>query len=206
MDVFMSVAEQIEEKNFAIIDNFLEGNLAAALLEESLRLYNEGEFIRAGIGKGLEKKRISEVRGDSIYWLDQPSSKLFENKVSIQIHGLMECLSEHFRQNLRRFEYHYALYPKGSFYDRHFDQFRSTSNRIFSFIIYLNKDWELPNGGQLRIYEGDQITDIEPIFNRLCCFRSDIVEHEVLLTQKQRISLTGWLRNDYLTANNIKVL
>ncbi|NIT56541.1 MAG: 2OG-Fe(II) oxygenase, partial [Aliifodinibius sp.] len=50
------------------------------------------------------------------------------------------------------------------------------------------------DGGELKMYgPGDDTTLIEPIAKRMVMFKSDTVEHEVLLTQTSRKSITGWL-------------
>jgi SM-20-related protein len=37
------------------------------------------------------------------------------------------------------------------------------------------------------------IKDALPIAGRLVCFRSDVIEHEVLPSKKERLSVTGWM-------------
>lgn len=51
------------------------------------------------------------------------------------------------------FESHFALYPTGSFYRRHLDQFQGASHRTVSCITYLNDDWLPEHGGALRLYQ-----------------------------------------------------
>jgi SM-20-related protein len=65
---------------------------------------------------------------------------------------------------------------------------------MISLIIYLNKDWKNGDGGELRIYpQGNNSSDIQPLFNRCILFRSDTLEHEVLTANKDRRSVTGWM-------------
>jgi len=35
--------------------------------------------------------------------------------------------------------------------------------------------------------------NVLPVAGRLVCFRSDIIEHEVLPSKKERLSITGWM-------------
>jgi SM-20-related protein len=88
---------------------------------------------------------------------------------------------------------HRTIYPIGSFYKRHLDQFKKDDKRKLSVICYLNTDWKESEGGQLRIYLPNGSTDIFPLAGRLVCFRSDLLEHEVLPATRERLSLTGWL-------------
>jgi SM-20-related protein len=92
------------------------------------------------------------------------------------------------------YEFHYALYETGSFYKRHLDQFRSNKSRAFSMIMYLNADWETKDGGELCVYHADRIQTIAPENGKCVFFRSNELEHEVLVTHKPRLSITGWLK------------
>jgi len=60
-------------------------------------------------------------------------------------------------------------------------------------LIYLNKNWQKGDGGELVIYKDEQEIIIEPLGKRLLLIKSDTIEHEVLTTNIQRYSLTGWL-------------
>jgi len=91
-------------------------------------------------------------------------------------------------------ENHFAMYPPGSFYRRHIDRFRDDDRRVVSSILYLNEQWLPQHGGALRLLLKDGPTDVDPVANRLVLFMSDQVEHEVLVTHAQRLSLTGWFR------------
>ena len=190
------IAEQLDRHAIAIVDNLLPEVVLQELLSESKVFFKEGELQPALIGRGVTEQGISEVRGDKIKWLEQ------EELTSAQAHyfqfleALREYLSNYFRIGLPWFECHLATYPAGSFYTKHFDQFKETNNRIFSVILYLNEDWKPEYGGQLRVYEKGEFVDISPLMGRLVCFRSDIVEHEVLKTTQPRFSITGWIRRD----------
>ena len=85
---------------------------------------------------------------------------------------------------------------KGCYYfSEGMDQFRTDGARKISFICYLNPNWKPNDGGELRIHQDHGYFDIEPIAGRLACFRSEIVEHEVLKSYNYRYSLTGWMLN-----------
>jgi SM-20-related protein len=89
------------------------------------------------------------------------------------------------------YEFHYTLYEKGSFYKRHIDNFQQNGTRAFSMIMYLNAE---VNGGSLRIYQDDSFQDISPNSGKSVFFKSDQLEHEVLITHLPRMSITGWLK------------
>ncbi len=92
------------------------------------------------------------------------------------------------------YEFHYARYGEGSFYKRHLDQFRNDGSRQYSMIMYLNADWQVADGGELCIYQDGLPRNISPEEGKSVFFRSSEMEHEVLLTHKARMSITGWLK------------
>ena len=95
--------------------------------------------------------------------------------------------------SLKDFEVHMTVYPIGSFYKRHLDQFKKDDHRKLSVILYLNNDWQDSHGGQLRMYFPGQTKDFLPLAGRLVIFRSDEIEHEVLPATRERLSITGWV-------------
>ncbi|MFM1874651.1 MAG: hypothetical protein RL266_388 [Bacteroidota bacterium] len=190
------IAEQLDRHAIATVDDLLPEGVLDSLLSESKLLLGHGEFHPALIGRGVTEQRISEIRGDKILWLEKEGLTPSQQRYFSFLEELRDHLSSYFRIRLPWFECHLAAYPVGSFYTRHFDQFRETNNRIFSVILYLNENWQESDGGQLRIYEDGAHRDIEPKMGRLVCFRSDLIEHEVLVTNRTRFSITGWIRRD----------
>ncbi len=45
-------------------------------------------------------------------------------------------------------EFHYALYPEGTFYKRHLDTFQNDDRRKLSIVYYLNEENWLPEYGE----------------------------------------------------------
>jgi SM-20-related protein len=64
---------------------------------------------------------------------------------------------------------------------------------MITLILYLNDNWQPGDGGELKIYKENEEILVEPIGGRCIIFKSAALEHEVLLTNKSRLSLTGWL-------------
>lgn len=190
------IAEQLDRHAIAIMDDFLPTEVLDQLLSESKQLFVKDELEPALVGRGITEQRISEVRGDKILWLEENKLTQSQQLYFTFLDALRNHLYSYFRIRLPWQECHLAAYPIGSFYTKHLDQFRETNNRIFSVILYLNQDWKTEDGGQLRIHENDGFYDIEPRMGRLVCFRSELVEHEVLITNRPRFSITGWLRRD----------
>ena len=110
-----------------------------------------------------------------------------------RLNDLATFLNQSLYLSLKAHEVHMTVYPVGSFYKRHLDQFKKDSHRKISVICYLNHNWTDEEGGQLRMHLPQETVDFAPVAGRLICFRSDQIEHEVLPATRERISLTGWL-------------
>ena len=187
------LADQIAENGFAVIDDFLSNEEIDSIL--ALQGFKNGllQFKKAGIGKNQDKQINEAIRGDYIQWIDpnnaEPPLLTYLGKLKQMIAFVNQSLF----LSLKDCEVHQTIYPIGSFYKRHLDQFKKDDHRKLSVICYLNKDWKEGDGGQLRMFIGHESKDILPLAGRLVCFRSDLLEHEVLPATRERLSLTGWL-------------
>jgi SM-20-related protein len=96
------------------------------------------------------------------------------------------------------FEGHLAVYPPGSYYRKHLDQFQGVGLRTLTCVCYLNPGWDSADGGQLRLYTDpahpERYQEILPESGRLVLFLSADFLHEVLPARQPRLSLTGWFR------------
>ena len=115
----------------------------------------------------------------------------------------MQHINRSLYLSLKDYEIHMTVYPVGSFYRRHLDQFKKDDHRKLSVICYLNEGWEEEHGGQLRIYRTNGPLDILPVAGRLVCFRSDQLEHEVLPATRERLSVTGWILDQYADVKHL---
>jgi SM-20-related protein len=88
------------------------------------------------------------------------------------------------------------LYESGDFYLKHLDQFKNNPSRKYSMISYLNSNWHESDGGELLIHQTNNNQKIAPTQGKTVFFKSDELVHEVLVTQKTRMSITGWLKSD----------
>jgi SM-20-related protein len=187
------LADGLADQGYAIIDSFLSNEQVNAILATDGFKNGLLPFKKAGIGK-LEDKQINEgIRGDYIQWIEpttaQPAVQVYLSKLN----ELIQFVNRSLFLSLKGYEVHQTIYPIGSFYKRHLDQFKKDDKRKLSVICYLNHHWQECEGGQLRIYSEDKILDVFPLAGRLVCFRSDLLEHEVLPATRERLSITGWL-------------
>ena len=194
---FEFIADGLAGQGFAVCDEFLAADEARAIL--NLDYFKKGveTFQKAGIGKKQDLQINESIRGDYIHWLDKENApeaaKVYLNRLS----QLIDYLNRSLYLSLKDFEVHLTIYPPGSYYKRHLDQFRSDDHRKLSVICYLNPDWKEEDGGQLRMYPASGQLDIQPVMGRLVCFRSDRIEHEVLPATRDRRSITGWILDQY---------
>ena len=190
------LAERLAGPGWAAYPNFVDTRTLKKLAAEARLLWRQGEFRRAQVGIGAGLQLRPEIRSDHVLWLEEsPHNPAIAEYLS-RIEQLRLELNQALYLGLFGFEAHLAVYPAGSFYRRHLDRFRGTSHRIVSCILYLNDAWQEKDGGQLRLYppNGDGQVDVLPEGGTLVAFLSDMIEHEVLPSTRERFSLTGWLR------------
>lgn len=194
-----AVADAIAENDYCCINAYLNSQEVEALIADITTLRQADTFKKAGIGADQNFTVQKEVRGDFINWLSLESAAGPALKFLQGLENIQQQLSRLLFIPLKDFECHYAIYPPGSFYEKHVDQFKNKGQRIISMACYLNPQWQPGHGGELRIYQKDNtFKDYAPLAGRLILFRSDTVAHAVLNTTLERFSITGWLRNQPL--------
>ncbi len=201
-DQFNKLADDLSEKGYGIIDSFLTNDEVKAILDVLDGYRNAGDFKRAGIGQAEMHQVDKSQRGDLIRWIEPEKAKDPTQVYLDRMRDLMLFINRTCFLSLKDFEFHFTLYPVGTFYKRHLDQFKTDDHRKLSVICYLNFDWRPEDGGQLRMYRPsaatEEVIDVMPLAGRMVCFRSDFLEHEVLPTNRERKSLTGWLRDQLI--------
>ena len=190
---FEPVADGLANHGYAVIDHFLNEKEVESILQLDDFRQGLSEFKKAGIGQSSSKQINERVRGDLIQWIDRTTAPRALLAYLSKIEELTLFLNQSLFLSLKDFEMHMTIYPIGSYYKRHLDQFKTNDHRKLSVICYLNQSWNDEHGGQLRMHFQNEYKDILPLAGRLVCFRSDQVEHEVLPATRERLSLTGWM-------------
>lgn len=183
------------DTKIGIAENFLTDELAGHLRAHLTVLQDSKQFSPAGTGNENKPLFDKLLRSDVIYWLDRKHNNCFENEFLELMDLFVAFLNSSCYTGITGYEFHFAVYGKGAFYKKHLDQFRNDQSRQYSMIIYLNDLWEEADGGQLRIHQEGVEYDISPTSGKSVFFKSCELEHEVLLTNKPRLSITGWLKN-----------
>ena len=191
--IFDSIADDLAEHGYAVADQFLsQHEVNNILLLDNFRSGVES-FKKAGIGKDQSLQINESVRGDYIQWLDRNFASQPARIYLDRLSDLILFLNRSLFLSLKDYEVHMTIYPPGSYYKRHLDQFKKDDHRKLSVICYLNENWEESHGGQLRMHLPSGELDVFPTAGRMVCFRSDQIEHEVLAATRERLSITGWM-------------
>lgn len=186
--------DDLAEQGWAIVTNALPADLTLELAQECRARANQGALQPAGVGRGSAHGVQEGVRGDHIQWLE-PGQCAAGDRYLAMLDDLRGQLNRALYLGLEDYEGHFALYPPGTFYQKHLDRFRDDDRRAVSAVFYLNTDWLPEQGGALRLYLADgRELDVLPEAGTLVVFLSADLPHEVLPATRERLSLTGWLR------------
>jgi SM-20-related protein len=191
--LFDSVADQLAEHGYAVADRFISEEEVDAIIAPEFFERDDGAFRKAGIGQQRDYRINEVIRGDYIEWLNKTNAGPAISVYLSRVDELMRYINQTLFLSLKDFEVHKTIYPAGAYYKRHLDQFLKDDHRRLSLICYLNREWKEEYGGQLRLYPHDQPVDVLPVAGRIVCFRSELLEHEVLPATRERLSLTGWM-------------
>lgn len=181
-------------ENVGISDHFVSDELANHLKQNLLALYKKKSLVAAGTGNDDKFSQDTTVRGDSIYWLDREHKNEYEDEFLDQIDDFIVYLNRSCFAGITGYEFHYSMYEVGTFYKKHLDQFQNNPSRRYSMISYLNADWKEGDGGQLLIHQPYNDKKISPTQGKTVFFKSNELQHEVLVTNQKRMSITGWLK------------
>ena len=184
------------ENNVGIVAHFLTDELAL-LLKNNLNDHQKLLHLKTGrIGNDDAILKDVLIRRDKILWLDPTNKDVTEMKFFKLMDEFILHLNQTCYTGITGYEFHYTIYEKGSLYKKHIDQFQNNSDRAFSMILYLNIDWKIADGGELCIHHSDHIQNISPTNGKCVFFKSNLLEHEVLISNVPRLSITGWLKTN----------
>ena len=195
-NIFNTLINSFIENKVGVAEGFLSDALANHLKDNLKSLHKTNSMHNAGTGNDLLAVQNKLVRGDKIYWLDKKNNNQYENEFFDLMDSFILYLNRECYTGITGYEFHYTLYEVGSFYKKHKDQFKNNDSRQYSMIMYLNADWKIADAGELCIQHSDHQQNITPTNGKMVFFKSSEMEHEVLLTNAPRMSITGWLKRD----------
>jgi SM-20-related protein len=190
-----AIVSALAEPGWCVVPDFLNAAETTALRNECLDANTNSAFHRAGVGRGASEVR-SDIRGDHVLWVDEAHAGPVLHNVLARLEAIRLAVNQALFLGLFDVELHFAIYPPGTGYRRHLDRFQDDDRRTLTVILYLNGNWSPADGGLLRFWPDERADalEIEPAGGTLVTFLSDRFWHEVLPTQRQRLSLTGWFR------------
>lgn len=192
--MYEKVIDDLLNQQYSVVDTFFSFTEVEALRNILIEKHEEDELKKAAIGNQFNENIIKAIRGDFISWIDESNLKEAEQIFFDRINHFTDYLNRTCFLGIQEHEFHYALYPKGTFYKRHLDTFQNDDSRKLSIVCYLNdEDWQPEFGGELVLYKEQDIT-IYPLKGRVVIFESQIIEHEVKPVEQKRLSITGWLK------------
>ncbi|MDF3918827.1 MULTISPECIES: 2OG-Fe(II) oxygenase [Salinicola] len=193
-----ALIDGLVERGWYVGERFLAAELCRELLEELQLLHRQAALQEAAIGRGDERMLRRDIRGDAIHWLDRES--LAQRRYLALMSELQQQINLALYAGLFEFEAHFAHYPPGAFYRKHYDSFRGRANRVISTVLYLNPDWPADGGGEMALYDEHEpereVARVHPEAGTFACFLSDRIPHEVLPTRQPRVSIAGWFRRN----------
>lgn len=194
--LFETIIDDLLQQQYSIVNDFFSLEEVLVLRNSLLAKYEADKFKKSAMGNRVNEEIDKTIRGDFILWMDENYANEAESVFFNKIDELVDYLNKTCFLGILHKEFHYAVYPKGTFYKRHLDTFQNDDRRKLSIVCYLNEaNWLPENGGELTIYTDKEPLDILPIPGRLVIFESQILEHEVKVVKAlERMSITGWLK------------
>lgn len=196
---YEAIISDLLDQQYSIVEDFFDLSEVGELRSSLLQKYEDDNFKKAAIGNRTNEVIARSIRGDFIMWLNEAEGNLAEKTFFRKINDFADYLNKTCFMGILHKEFHYALYPEGTFYRRHLDTFQNDDRRKLSIVCYLNEqDWQPEYGGELVIYQnldGVEVPKtIYPFPGRMVVFESQVLEHEVKPVKTERLSITGWLK------------
>lgn len=196
---YEKIISDLIEHQYSVVEGFFEKSEVDELRNSLLQKYEDDNFKKAAIGNRTNEVIAKSIRGDFILWLNESEAAPTEKTFFRKINEFIDYLNKTCFLGILHKEFHYALYPEGTFYKRHLDTFQNDDRRRLSLVCYLNdQDWKPEYGGELVIYKKENGVEkpisIYPFPGRVVIFESQVLEHEVKPVKTERLSITGWLK------------
>ncbi|XP_023178782.1 egl nine homolog 1 isoform X2 [Drosophila hydei] len=209
-DLCRNIINDMNQYGLSVVDDFLGADKGLKILNEVRSMYSAGAFHDGQLVHNMRTDaqsstvRGDKIRGDKIKWVggNEPGCSnvwYLTNQIDSVVYRVNTMKDNgilgnyHIRERTRAMV---ACYPgSGTHYVMHVDN-PNKDGRVITAIYYLNINWDASeSGGILRIRPtpGTTVADIEPKFDRLIFFWSDIRNpHEVQPAHRTRYAITVW--------------
>ncbi|WP_457747080.1 2OG-Fe(II) oxygenase [Sulfurimonas sp.] len=191
--LYEKITDALVDDGYIVIENALPLKLSQKLSQQAK---DTQTYKQAGISNAQAQHLDTNRRRDSISWLNRDGEA--EQEYLSFADALQKYLNRSLYLGLSYYEAHFAYYKRGDFYEKHYDSFKNSKNRVVTTVYYLNEEWSQSDGGALVIYDENNrlIQKVLPQQNTLVVFLSEKFPHEVLRANKERYSIAGWFRVD----------
>ena len=196
--IYEKIIDDLSNQKYSISDFFFSPEETKQLRESIIQ--QDKDFHQAAIGNSQNEQIVKSVRGDKIRWIDESQKSKTEEIFFEKVNDFILYLNMTCYMGIEESEFHYAVYPEGTFYQRHVDAFKNDDRRTLSIVLYLNdEEWKDEYGGQLTLYLPDENNaekelNVLPLAGRIAIFDSKTIPHEVKKVNRPRYSITGWLK------------
>ncbi|MBO6213802.1 SM-20-related protein [Algoriella xinjiangensis] len=204
--IYEKIIDDLLNQKYSISDFFFSSEETKELRNHVILQNTQQDFHQAAIGNAVNEQIVKSIRGDKIRWIDESKKTKIEEIFFEKINDFILYLNQTCYLGIEESEFHYAVYPEGTFYQRHIDAFKNDDRRTLSIVLYLNdEEWNDDFGGQLALYLPNENgteneLNILPLAGRLAIFDSKTIPHEVKKVNKPRYSITGWLKTRSTTS------
>ena len=201
-------AQLLYDRGYAVIDNFLDADLAEQLAGQALELDGSGLLRAPHAARDAAQFNLDEdARNDVTMWvhageyagtpLGAAIARLTELRsvlstfVAFHPDNLAEVQLALYKGGGGRYVRHRDALPAGLAVEN--DEYKP---RRVTAILYTVADWQDSMGGELRVFRNradkEGIAQIAPVAGRLVVFLSGAMDHEVMPAFVPRVALTAW--------------
>ena len=113
--LYEKVIDGLMADKYSIVDNFFSREEVLALRKSLLEKYEEDKFRKSAIGNQANEQVIEAIRGDFILWLDEDKANAAERAFFAKLNDFQEYLNRTCFMGINEKEFHYAVYPEGTF-------------------------------------------------------------------------------------------
>ena len=211
-DLADTLAAQLNHRGFASAQ-FITRDAVCVCREEIKRiapLYTDGEIWLGKKDAGAQIA-VKSVRGDRVFWMDQPTvnggnfsamREMLRAIDSLVLDHMSRLVPARLGRLADRTHAMLAEYPgRKSRFVRHVDNTGRDGRRL-TVLCYLNPDYTGEHGGALKVYEpddedGTRGVEVAPSGGTIAMFYADQTPHEVLPSLRSRHSFTVWYYDDF---------
>lgn len=188
------ICDSLHNQGFIVLTQSIN-QLLLNQLEQRIQQIPDNQWQAAGIGRHQQHQLNSKIRSDKIAWIS--AANIVESEFLNCMEKLRQGINQRLFLGLFDYESHFAIYPEGSYYQKHLDALKGQSNRVVSTVLYLNNDWLPENKGELIIFSDKKnlpTQSVSPQMGTMVIFLSQQIPHEVIKANRQRFSIAGWFR------------